>query len=85
MVVRRGRFDVMVSDIAMPDVDGYSLMQALRPGIRPPLCVALTAFATDDDRDRASRAGFQAHLAKPVLPRDLVHEITELVRGSRIR
>jgi CheY-like chemotaxis protein/anti-sigma regulatory factor (Ser/Thr protein kinase) len=85
MAVRRGRFDVMVSDIAMPDVDGYSLMQALRPGIRPPLCVALTAFATDDDRDRASRAGFQAHLAKPVLPRDLVHEITELVRGARIR
>jgi PAS domain S-box-containing protein len=85
LAVRRDRFDVLVSDIAMPDTDGYALVQALRRETRPALCVALTAFATDDDRDRARRAGFHAHLAKPVLPHDLVLEITELVRGSRTR
>jgi len=82
---RRDRFDVLVSDVAMPDVDGYALVQALRREGRPVLSVALTAFATDDDRERARNAGFHAHVAKPVLPRDLVREITGLVRGSRTR
>jgi PAS domain S-box-containing protein len=85
LAARRDRVDVLVSDIAMPDVDGYTLVQALRREIRPALCVALTAFATDDDREKARRAGFHAHLAKPVLPHDLVREITDLVRGSRAR
>jgi PAS domain S-box-containing protein len=77
---RRGRFDVIVSDIAMPETDGYTLMRALRRGGHAPLSVALTAFATDQDRERATRAGFQAHVAKPVLPRDLVREVVDLVR-----
>jgi PAS domain S-box-containing protein len=79
---RRGQFDVVISDIAMPETDGYTLMRALRRGGRPPFSVALTAFATEQDRERARRAGFQAHVAKPVLPRDLVREVTDLVRGS---
>ena len=82
---RRDRFDVLVSDVAMPDTDGYALVQALRREGRPVLSVALTAFATDDDRERARHAGFHAHVAKPVLPRELVREITGLVRGSRTR
>jgi PAS domain S-box-containing protein len=82
---RHDRFDVLVSDIAMPDTDGYALVQALRQEGRPVLSVALTAFATDEDRERARHAGFHAHVAKPVLPRELVREITGLVRGSRTR
>jgi len=77
--------DVVVTDIAMPDTDGYTLARAVRRGARPPRSVALTAFSTDEDREKARRAGFDAHIAKPVLPRDLVREITDLVRGSRTR
>ncbi len=80
---RRDGFDVVVSDIAMPDTDGYTLMHELRRERRPPLGLALTAFATDADRDKAIQAGFNAHVAKPVLPQELVHEITSLVRGTR--
>jgi PAS domain S-box-containing protein len=80
---RRERFDIVVSDVAMPDTDGYSLARALRREMHPALRVALTAFATDDDRDRARQAGFHAHVAKPVLPHDLVREILGVVRGSR--
>lgn len=76
----RGRFDVLVSDIAMPDTDGYALMRALRRGGQVPRGVALTAFATDQDRERATRAGYQAHVAKPVLPRDLVRQVAALLR-----
>lgn len=83
---RREPFDVVISDIAMPDTDGYTLAAALRREHRPsPLTVALTAFATDDDRDRAHRAGFHAHVAKPVLPVDLVRELTDLLRAARTR
>ena len=74
--------DVVVSDIAMPDVDGYVLMRALRRQARPPVSIALTAFATDADRERATVAGFHAHIAKPVLPHELVHEISGVFRRA---
>ena len=80
---RRDGFDVVVSDIAMPDTDGYTLMQELRRERRPPLGLALTAFATDADRAKAIQAGFNAHVAKPVLPQELVQEVTSLIRGTR--
>jgi PAS domain S-box-containing protein len=82
--IRHDRFDVIVSDIAMPDTDGYTLMRALRREQRPPLSVALTAFATDEDREKATRAGFHAHVAKPVLPQELVREITRLLGGAPV-
>jgi CheY-like chemotaxis protein len=74
--------DAIVSDIGMPDVDGYELMRQLRTrpahlgGLIPAL--ALTAYARSADRDLALRAGYQAHVAKPVDPVDLVRAITEL-------
>ncbi len=74
--------DVVVSDIAMPDVDGYVLMRALRRQSRLPISIALTAFATDADRERATLAGFHAHIAKPVLPHELVQEISGLLRRA---
>jgi CheY-like chemotaxis protein len=80
---RRDGFDVVVSDIAMPDTDGYTLMRALRRERRPPLSLALTAFATDADREKAMQAGFNGHVAKPVLPHELVQEVTSLLRGTR--
>ena len=70
--------DVLVSDIGMPDHDGYWLIQQLRRhehqagvGVRMP-AVALTAFARAEDRARALQAGYQIHVAKPVQPAELV-------------
>ena len=69
--------DVLVSDIGMPDGDGYELLQSVRAaerGSRLP-AVALTAYARVEDRDRAIRAGFQLHVAKPIDPVALVRAV----------
>jgi len=71
--------DVLVSDIGMPVEDGYSLIKSLRKlkSKRAKLipAVALTAYATGEDRTKALAAGFQMHLAKPIEPRSLVKSI----------
>ncbi len=74
--ISKRRPDVLVSDIAMPDEDGYGLIEKVRmlengesQGIP---AVAITAYAKDEDRERALSAGFQIYLAKPV-------ELTELI------
>jgi PAS domain S-box-containing protein len=75
-LVRRSRFDVLVSDIGMPGEDGHSLLRKLRSlgpeqgGDIP--AIALSAYARAEDRVRAVRAGFQVHLAKPVEPAELI-------------
>jgi CheY-like chemotaxis protein len=68
--------DVLISDIGMPGVDGYALIQAVRKlperaGGRVP-AIAVTAFARPQDRARAFLAGFDVYLAKPVDPAELV-------------
>jgi signal transduction histidine kinase/ActR/RegA family two-component response regulator len=76
-----GGFDVIVSDISMPDEDGYGLIgrvRALEGKAAQVPAVALTAYARDRDRDRALAAGFQLHLAKPVEPDDLVLAVANL-------
>jgi CheY-like chemotaxis protein len=74
--------DVIVSDIGMPHEDGYSLVRRIRA--RPSAAggdvpaVALTAYASAADREKALSAGFQAHVAKPFEPADvaaLVHKL----------
>ena len=74
--------DVVVSDIAMPDEDGYSLVSKLRALDRSGgqlVTVALTGHASDFDRDRALRAGFDAHVGKPVDPEAFVASVASLV------
>jgi signal transduction histidine kinase/ActR/RegA family two-component response regulator len=73
---------VLVSDISMPGEDGYSLMQKIR-ALGPKLggdvsSLALTAYASGEDVQRAYAAGFKAHLAKPVESTDLVKMIYSL-------
>lgn len=80
------RPDLLISDIEMPDEDGYSLIRKVRSsdaklGTSIP-CVALTAHARSEDRMRVLSAGFQAHVAKPVAADELIAVITSLVRGS---
>jgi len=73
------KVDLVVSDIGLPDVDGYDLIRRMRQrpahagGATP--AVALTAYARTEDRTRAFRAGYQAHLAKPIEPSELVATI----------
>jgi PAS domain S-box-containing protein len=72
-----GRIDILVSDIGLPDVDGYDLIHRIRglPAGGAIPAVALTAYARTEDRMRAFRAGYQAHLAKPIEPAELVATI----------
>ncbi|MBE9009164.1 PAS domain S-box protein [Pseudanabaenaceae cyanobacterium LEGE 13415] len=78
----RSRFDVLVSDIGMPDLDGYRLLQQVR---KLPVeqggtvnAIALTAYAGDTNQQQALQAGFQAHLAKPIEPARLVQAVAKL-------
>jgi PAS domain S-box-containing protein len=79
----RGVPDLLVSDVGMPDMDGYMLMQQVRSrsssqgGELP--AIALTAYARDLDRQRALQAGFTAHITKPVDPDGLVEAIVDLL------
>ncbi|HLE00410.1 MAG TPA: chemotaxis protein CheB [Bdellovibrionota bacterium] len=76
--------DVLVSDIAMPEEDGYSLIRRIRAlspsqgGLTP--AIAVTAYAGTDDARRALLDGFQAHLAKPLEARRLFEMIARLVK-----
>jgi signal transduction histidine kinase/ActR/RegA family two-component response regulator len=69
-VLQREHIDVMLTDIAMPGEDGYTLMRRVRALGSPELAsipaAALTAFARNEDRLQALQAGFQSHLAKPI-------------------
>jgi two-component system, OmpR family, response regulator len=65
------RPDVVLLDLAMPGMDGYETARRLRELPRPPLLVALTGYGRDEDRESTRRAGFVAHLLKPVEPADL--------------
>lgn len=77
---------VLVSDIGMPVVDGYGLLQRVRAldaaasGIP---AIALTAYAREEDRRRALEGGFQGYLSKPVEPDALVRLVRELAFAAR--
>ncbi len=77
---------VVVSDIAMPGEDGYELIRILRDGStfegEPIPALALTAYAHDEDRSRCISSGFQAHLAKPVDPAELINVIRRLADNT---
>jgi two-component system CheB/CheR fusion protein len=75
-----GLFDVVVSDIGMPGMNGYELAEALRelPNYVAVPMIALTGFAMYADRKRALEAGFNAFLTKPINPTALVELIERL-------
>jgi PAS domain S-box-containing protein len=86
-VFRRSRPDVLVSDIGMPDEDGFSFMRRIRAlpaeeGGRLP-SLALTAFAREQDRTKAIQNGFTTHIGKPVNPDALVSAVANLAAVAR--
>ena len=78
--------DLLISDLGMPEVDGFELLSWVRSlgrdrgGLLP--AVALTAFARSEDRLRALEAGFNSHISKPVEPSELIAAVASLVRPA---
>ncbi|HEX8324984.1 MAG TPA: ATP-binding protein [Tepidisphaeraceae bacterium] len=81
-----GRPDVLISDIGMPDMDGYAFIKALRS--RPPesggrvKAIALTAHARSADRRRAMLSGFDVHISRPVEPSELEAVVARLAQRA---
>lgn len=89
-ILRRERPDVLISDIAMPEEDGYMLIRRVRAlpvheGGRTP-SLAVTAYAGRPDRMRALEAGFDGHFAKPIDVESLVGSLLDIrsMRDLRI-
>jgi len=79
-LARTRHFDMVISDIGMPEMNGYELAEALRsePGYESVPMVAVTGFSMFDDRNRSLRAGFNAHVTKPIDPRNFLDLIEQL-------
>jgi signal transduction histidine kinase/CheY-like chemotaxis protein len=74
--------DLIISDIGMPDVDGYELMRVLRktPGLEQVPAIALTGYAREEDRELALAAGYNAHISKPANMGRLLYLIKNLTK-----
>jgi len=85
-VLEHSRINVLVSDLAMPDEDGYDLIRQVRKrapergGNMP--AIALSAYTGSEDRERALAAGFQLHLAKPIAPAELVSAVGSFPKAA---
>jgi CheY-like chemotaxis protein/anti-sigma regulatory factor (Ser/Thr protein kinase) len=81
-VAESGRFDIIVSDIGLPRIDGYELIARLRrlSHLREVPALALTGYAAQRDAEAALAAGFDAHVAKPVDPAELSERMEQLMR-----
>ena len=85
MKSQRRRQDIIIADMGMPEEDGYALLTQLRHieqaqhTQRVP-AIAVTAYAGDEDRQRALAAGFDEHLPKPVYPERLIALLSQWMR-----
>jgi PAS domain S-box-containing protein len=81
-VAESERFDIIVSDIGLPRIDGYELIRRLRalPHLSGVPALALTGYAAPRDAEAAVAAGFDAHVPKPVDPSGLAERMEQLVR-----
>ena len=77
---RERQFDVIISDIGMPEMNGYQLAREMRtlPGYETVPMVAVTGYSMFDDKERSTKAGFNAHMTKPIDPRALLDLIEQL-------
>jgi CheY-like chemotaxis protein len=77
---RERQFDVIISDIGMPEMNGYQLAREMRtmPGYETVPMVAVTGYSMFDDKERSTNAGFNAHMTKPIDPRALLELIDQL-------
>ena len=86
--INRTRPDVLISDIAMPEEDGYDLIEQVRRLFASDALVvpaiAITAYAREEDCRRALAAGYQTYLPKPIEPAELVAAIAALVTNAAV-
>jgi CheY-like chemotaxis protein len=77
---RARQFDVIISDIGMPEMNGYQLAREMRtlPGYETIPMVAVTGYSMFDDKERSTNAGFNAHMTKPIDPHALIDLIEQL-------
>nr|MBA2340698.1 GAF domain-containing protein [Pyrinomonadaceae bacterium] len=82
----RSSFDLIISDIGLPNANGYELLKKLRaqPGFADIPAIALTGFARDRDVEAALSAGFDAHVAKPIDPSKLIARVEEVFQKSAL-
>jgi CheY-like chemotaxis protein len=83
-LVRDQSFDLIISDLGMPEVDGYDYLRRVSEQAREnhkslPPAIALTAYAGTEDMNKSREAGYQTHIAKPFNPEELVHSILQAV------
>jgi two-component system CheB/CheR fusion protein len=87
-LAQKSKFDLVISDISMPEMDGYQLLQELRrlPMMANVPALALTGFGRVSDVDRAHRVGFSKHFTKPLDVDKLLCTVRELTRhnGTKI-
>ena len=78
--------DLLVSDIGLPNVDGYQLLSTIRSDLPAELrnipAVALTAFAGGDHQEKSKRAGYQAHITKPVAIPTLISILAKVIQDQ---
>ncbi|MFM2303135.1 MAG: hypothetical protein RLZZ135_542 [Cyanobacteriota bacterium] len=84
-VIKQSIPDLIISDIGMPEMDGYMLLQQVRKleQVRQVSAIALTAYAGEFNRQQALQAGFQKHLSKPIEPNKLIQAISDLIGGEQ--
>ena len=79
------RFDLILSDIGMPEMDGYQLIGKVRSAKNNSAipAIALTAYASAEDRQRALTAGFQTHISKPINFDELLQAVVNLLDENK--
>ena len=78
-LVDTGPFDLLISDISMPERDGYEFLRAVRARKIETPALALTAFARPEDRVNTLRAGYQGHASKPIESQELLTLLSSLL------
>src|SRR6516225_8468840 len=72
----QSNYDVLISDIGLPDGDGWQLMEQMK-SVRPPLSIAMSGYGSAEDLRRSRSAGYDHHLVKPFPPSELVELLKE--------
>ena len=72
------RFDLLVFDIGLPDCDGWELLPQVKARCKAAKSIAFSAFAMARDIDKSQKAGFDFHLTKPIVIRDLIAAVESL-------
>jgi CheY-like chemotaxis protein len=76
------RFEVLISDISMPEADGYDLIQSVRETDQNLIIIALTAYASEADRAIALESGFDHYLAKPIDADELLNTVESFIQAK---